>query len=166
MKDPRNNEPMFATFCVELCCADCKEKGKQAECTHMLHLTPQWQSSEKHERLHVIMQDRPDLIQSELSGLAFDSLQQAFRAQDVDRMFELPPAPIQMFERIHIFVDPAAGGPASDYAILSLTSYRGVMTVRCLFTNLQDTPPSPSQQNCTQSAFPQTSSPAQSYGGT
>jgi hypothetical protein len=36
----------------------------------------------------VIMQDRPDLIQSELAGLAFDSLQEAFRATDIDRMYD------------------------------------------------------------------------------
>ena len=34
------------------------------------------------------MQDRPDLIQSELAGLAFDSLQEAFRATDIDRMYD------------------------------------------------------------------------------
>ncbi len=39
------------------------------------------------------MQDRPDLIQSELAGLAFDSLQQAFAVADIERMFaqECPP---------------------------------------------------------------------------
>jgi hypothetical protein len=30
-------------------------------------------------RLKTVMQDRPDLIASELSGLAFDALQQCFR---------------------------------------------------------------------------------------
>jgi hypothetical protein len=30
-------------------------------------------------RLKKVMEDRPDLIASELSGLAFDSLQQCFR---------------------------------------------------------------------------------------
>ncbi len=78
-------EPIFKTFCVELACSACKENGKATECKHMLHLVPSWQSSDKHVRLKKVMEDRPDLIASELSGLAFDSLQQCFRLySDVD----------------------------------------------------------------------------------
>lgn len=40
-----------------------------------------------------------------------------------------PPQPV-MYEPIHIFVDPAAGGPSSDYGILSVTVWRGMVTVR------------------------------------
>ena len=53
----------------------------------MLHLVPQWQSAERHRKLKVMMQDRPDLIKSELAGLAFDSLQQVFRKTDIDDLF-------------------------------------------------------------------------------
>jgi len=99
------------------------------------------------------MQDRPDLIQSELSGVAFDSMQQAFRACDVDYMFK---SHLQQPERnessaprleniatffameaprdqiapdIFVFVDPAAGGPQSDYAIITVLRSHGVMQV-------------------------------------
>lgn len=109
MRDPTTNEPMFTNFSVELACEACKEAGKAVECKHMLHLVPSWQSSSKHIRLKTIMQDRPDLIQSELSGLAFEALQQAFRSKDVENMMVLPPPPISMYESISIFVDPAAG---------------------------------------------------------
>jgi hypothetical protein len=95
----------------------------------MLHLVPAWQSSQKHVRLKTIMQDRPDLIQSELSGLAFDSLQQAFRKADLDKMVLLTSPQRQLYEHIFIFIDPAAGGPSSDYAILSVTRWRGLVTV-------------------------------------
>lgn len=87
---------------MELACQTCKDNGKATDCKHMLHLVPSWQSSEKHIRLKKVsvymlasfqcpdarvdnlaniqvMEDRPDLIASELSGLAFDSLQQCFR---------------------------------------------------------------------------------------
>ena len=64
------------------------------------------------------MQDRPDLIQSELAGLAFDSLQQAFAAADIERMFSQE-CPEQCFgQPIFTVVDPAAGGPQSEYAVL------------------------------------------------
>lgn len=114
---------------VELSCEACKEEGKSADCKHMLHLVPNWQSSAKHIRLKTIMQDRPDLIQSELSGLAFESLQQAFRKIDIDRMDSMrAPDPV-MYENIYIFIDPAAGGPQSDYGCLSVTWWRGMITV-------------------------------------
>lgn len=80
------------------------------------------------------MQDRPDLIQSELSGLAFDSLQQAFRAADIDRMMVANGMPAVHMEPIYIFIDPAAGGPHSDYCVLSLTRQRGIITVSLLFS--------------------------------
>jgi hypothetical protein len=80
------------------------------------------------------VQDRPDLIQSELSGLAFESLQQAFRRVDIDAMMALEPPRPEMYEAIHIFVDPAAGGPSSDYGILSVTLWRGMVTVSLQLT--------------------------------
>ncbi len=64
---------------MELACQKCKENRKATDCKHMLHLVPSWQSSDKHVRLKKVMEDRPDLIASELSSLAFDSLQQCFR---------------------------------------------------------------------------------------
>jgi hypothetical protein len=90
---------------------------------------PRWQSTERHRRLKTIMQDRPDLIQSELAGLVFDSLQQAFASADIERMFSQE-CPEQCFgQPIYTVVDPAAGGPQSEYAILSLTRSKGLVTV-------------------------------------
>jgi len=76
------------------------------------------------------MQDRPDLIESELSGLAFDSLQQVFKAEHLEVMFKQPIPPPVINEDVHVFIDPAAGGPYSDYAILSVTRQKGMITVR------------------------------------
>lgn len=75
-------------------------------------------------------QDRPDLIASELSGLAFDALQQCFRHVDVQRMvYELQAPDPDIYEDICIFVDPAAGGPSSDYGIMSVVRKRGLLVV-------------------------------------
>ena len=38
------------------------------------------------------------------------------------------PNPI-IYEDIFIFVDPAAGGPGSDYGIMSVTRSRGILAV-------------------------------------
>jgi hypothetical protein len=86
MRDKQTGQPMFKVLSVQLACEKCKEEGKAVDCIHMLHLVPRWQSGERHTRLKTIMQDRPDLIVSELSGLAFDSLQQAFRTCDIETM--------------------------------------------------------------------------------
>ena len=81
------NNSIFTILQIQLACPKCIEDGRSESCVHMLHLAPRWQSTERHRRLKTIMQDRPDLIQSELAGLAFDSLQQAFAAADVEVLF-------------------------------------------------------------------------------
>lgn len=96
----------------------------------MLHLVPSWQSEERHRKLKIMMQDRPDLIQSELAGLAFDSLQQVFRKTDIENMYAAPALPLENRQIVWIVVDPAAGGPSSDYAIVSICRSRGNVQVR------------------------------------
>jgi hypothetical protein len=56
--------------------------------------------------------------------------QQTCRKADVERMlYELrAPVPV-IYEDVFIFVDPAAGGPGSDYGIMSVTRSRGIMVV-------------------------------------
>jgi hypothetical protein len=130
MVDPGTDRPLFAVRCIELCCERCKEEGKQAECVHMLHLVPMWQSEERHRKLKIMMQDRPDLIQSELAGLAFDSLQQVFRKADVVIAMSLSPLVVPDNPTVFIVIDPAAGGPQSDYAMVSIIRHRGSVTVR------------------------------------
>lgn len=49
------------------------------------------------------------MIQSELAGLAFDSLQQVFRKMDIALMFDTPPLEFQREQMIWIVIDPAAG---------------------------------------------------------
>jgi hypothetical protein len=129
MADPATDRPLFVTRCIELCCEKCKEEGRQAECNHLLHLVPSWQSEERHRKLKIMMQDRPDLIQSELAGLAFDSLQQVFRKQDIENMYAQEPLPLEHKQTVFLIVDPAAGGPSSDYAIVSLVRTRGNVQV-------------------------------------
>lgn len=76
------------------------------------------------------VQDRPDLIKSELAGLAFDSLQQVFRKADIERMFNSDALALVQDQTVWIVIDPAAGGPSSDYAVVSVVRQRGTVTVR------------------------------------
>lgn len=132
MRDKTTNLPLFNVLSVTLACSKCREDGKAADCPHMLHLVPRWQSSDRHLKLKTVMQDRPDLIESELSGLAFDSLQQVFRTVDLDVMFSQAPPAWILNDTIHIFIDPAAGGPGSDYAVVSVARQKGMITVRAV----------------------------------
>jgi hypothetical protein len=70
-----------------------------------------------------------DLIESELSGLAFDSLQQCFRPEDIDMLFTHEPMPPLLNDDIYIVIDPAAGGPGSDYALVAFQRNRGNVTI-------------------------------------
>lgn len=145
MKDGTTGDPVFNCLQIELSCQKCKDEGKSAECVHLLHLAPRWQSTERHRRLKKIMEDRPDLIQSELAGLAFDSLQQAFAAADIERMFSQQPPDEKFGQTIFVVIDPAAGGPQSDYALVSFTRDRGIITV-CVCMHVLFT------RSCTRSA--------------
>jgi len=130
MRDKVTGLPLFTSISVQLACKKCIEDGQPASCVHMLHLVPRWQSSDRHVKLKTVMQDRPDLIESELSGLAFDSNHQIFKSCDLDVMFaQAPPRPV-LNEAVFLFIDPAAGGPQSDYAVLSVTRHKGLLTVR------------------------------------
>ena len=84
------------------------------------------------------MQDRPDLIQSELAGLAFDSLQQVFRKADLVLMFDTTHMPLPFDQTIWVVIDPAAGGPQSDYAVVSICRIKGCVVVlaRALSLNI------------------------------
>ncbi len=70
-----------------------------------------------------------DLIESELSGLAFDSLQQCFRTDDISALLTQDPMPPLLNDDIYIVIDPAAGGPGSDYALVAFQRSRGNVTI-------------------------------------
>ena len=129
MKDPITGLPVFVQLQVSLACNNCKELGLAAQCKHQLHLVPRWQSSTRHERLKAVMADRPDLIQSELAGLAFDSLQQCFRIGDIENLMKSEPIEYTWKQPIYIVIDPAAGGPQSDFALISFFRSRGIVCV-------------------------------------
>lgn len=83
--------------------------------------------------LRTIMEDRPDLVVSELSGLAFDATQQIFKEELITCMFMQPPIPHIINDDVHCIIDPAAGGPFSDYCIFSITRQKGIVTVSEFF---------------------------------
>lgn len=53
--DPVTGKKYFNVMQVELACEACKAEGQAAQCKHMLHLIPRWQSSGRHTMLKEVM---------------------------------------------------------------------------------------------------------------
>jgi hypothetical protein len=76
------------------------------------------------------MSDRPDLINSEMGGVAFNSVDQCFKQSLLKQMFnETIPLNIEFNTRFFVTVDPAAGGEHSDFAMVSFTYCHGIFKV-------------------------------------
>ena len=56
MRDKTTGLPLFTSLSIQLACKQCIDEGKAAQCVHMLHLVPRWQSSDRHVKLKTIMQ--------------------------------------------------------------------------------------------------------------
>jgi len=83
------------------------------------------------------MSDRPDLINSEMGGVAFNSIDACFKQVDLKRMFnQIIHITIPTGNAFFVTVDPAAGGENSDFAVVSFTMLHGVYKVyicECVF---------------------------------
>lgn len=76
------------------------------------------------------MSDRPDLIESEMGGVAFSSCDQCFRQVDLKRMFAGNfSVEIEWDTPFFITVDPTAGGEHSDFAVVSFIYTHGMYQV-------------------------------------
>jgi len=80
------------------------------------------------------MSDRPDLINSEMGGVAFSSVDQCFKQEYLKLMFgrEIS-VEIAFGTTFFTCVDPAAGGENSDFAVVSFTFMYGIYVVRICF---------------------------------
>ena len=69
------------------------------------------------------------LTTSGWQGLAFDALQQCFRSADIESLLTMEPPALQWKQTVFVLIDPAAGGPQSDFALVSFVRYKGLVTV-------------------------------------
>jgi len=128
--DPVTQQPLFKSVQIQLACQKCIDAERGHECTHNMHLIPAWHTEDKHDRLKIIMSERPDLINSEMSGVAFSSVDQAFRQCDLKRMFSsCPPIELPVNPQLMVCIDPCAGGQFSDFALVSLVYENGIFQV-------------------------------------
>lgn len=128
--DPLTNQPVFKSCQIQLACQQCIENEKGYECLHLQHLIPRWQDGDKHRRLKTIMSDRPDLIVSEMGGVAFSSVDQCFRFCDLKRMFNYDvELNIEWDLPFFVCIDPCAGGEHSDFAVVSFIYLHGAYQV-------------------------------------
>ena len=55
-----------------------------------------------------------------------------FRKGDIEIAFSLDALPLELDQTVFLCVDPGAGGPQSDYAVVSIARIRGTIQVRAL----------------------------------
>jgi len=129
----------YATFDTKMAGSECAVFQNTSICplTCILlyaEFVTNFQDADKHRRLKIIMSDRPDLINSEMGGVAFNSIDACFKQADLKRMFNFK---IQLFistgTTFFVTVDPAAGGEHSDFAIVSFTMLHGIYKVFIFF---------------------------------
>ena len=76
-----------------------------------------------------VLTSATDIANFQMQGLAFDSLETVFKATDVKMMLDLEPLAVPTNSTVFVVVDPAAGGPSSDYAVVSIARVRGTVNV-------------------------------------
>ena len=80
-----------------------------------------------------VLTSATDIANFQMQGLAFDSLETVFKATDVKMMLDLEPLAVPTNSTVFVVVDPAAGGPSSDYAIVSIARVRGTVNVSLFY---------------------------------
>jgi hypothetical protein len=115
--------PLFRVIKVGLACAACQEANAAASCTHMAHRLPVWKSAARMTKMACIMANKPDLFARENQGLVTNDAGCVFDSRLVRDMF----APEQRvvldtnspIDMVFMAIDPAGGGAASNYAVVS-----------------------------------------------
>jgi hypothetical protein len=51
----------------------------------------------------------------------------------------MPPPPLEWKQDVYLIIDPAAGGPRSDFALISMVRYKGMATVRAHIIRITST---------------------------
>ena len=83
------------------------------------------------------MSDHPDLINSEMGGVAFNSVDQCFKQALLKQMFsDAIPVRIEFNTRFFVTIDPAAGGEHSDFAMVSFMCSHGIYKVNSVLTEI------------------------------
>lgn len=140
LRYPNTDDPVFASFILELVCKRCKRLKLYDSCRHMEHKQPQWKGSAKMEVMKLIYgNENSDIRARESLGVALSDRDAIFEEEWVKRLERRilwdNYAAIYKPKIIFMGCDPNAGG-SSHMAIVS-TAYILSMLVVCthsLFT--------------------------------
>ena len=80
--------------------------------------------------LNCMTSPEPEVLLTHEQGLAFDALQQCFRPADIDAVMDSTPDTFPWKQQVYVVIDPAAGGPQSDFALVSFYRHKGIVTVK------------------------------------
>ena len=116
-KDEKGN-PIFEVLDFAHACRECSENGKAPDCTHVRKRLPPWKSNARLKRSKYWIQDST-VNQRENMGLRVTSQQCMYKRALVAALFTRRLKP-RSFDIISIGIDPAGGGPQSDFVIMSI----------------------------------------------
>lgn len=132
---PGTNDPIFATYKVELVCQACKRNGKINTCRHKLHLLPSWKSKEKFDLIKHIYEGvgREETRQRESLGLNLADKSLVFDQNQVAHLFNLPPVSKLRsgFQPtiVYMGVDPNAGSAGVTHSHMAIVTVAEIMDI-------------------------------------
>lgn len=118
-----------------LVCKECKATGRVETCRHLMGELPHWSSSAQHGKLALLMKNSQETLQREIKGMDIsESTTPAFNSQSVralrdNAMSTISWQTIGIQRRVHIVVDPDAGGSRSAMALVSFVVMSDKMVI-------------------------------------
>lgn len=64
----KSKQPLIRLVEISLICDNCKRKGKERSCQHLMGEIPHWQSSERYDEIQALMGADPETFITELKG--------------------------------------------------------------------------------------------------
>lgn len=126
-------ELMFNVISMMLVCEECKRAGKEADCNHMMGEIPYWQDPQRHKDIEKMMEGEYETFMRETKGMNVNGLiQPVYPTTAIDNFMTNIYKEEKTHSHVFISVDPAGGGDASKYAIVSCV-YDGYKMVVCFF---------------------------------
>lgn len=114
-----------------LACDDCRDLGIANKCDHVVIEAPRWNDPTKLKKVEQLMGDSGSFYREAMGLMSGQLSEKAFPDKEITKFRMADKVDIVKTEISHIYVsiDPAAGGHASKYSIITTTRYKGQIVV-------------------------------------
>lgn len=114
-----DGRPLFHTIIYEMVCEECKEKGEEIACMHLLGELPYWLSASQYQDVIKIMEDYSESVMAELMGEQKNPLEvRIFKTEYINYLSSAPRYRSIREDVVRIGVDPGNSNTA-DYSVVS-----------------------------------------------